>query len=76
MIPQETDPDLTVCQGASSGGVVQWWPAAGLVALSAAVHAWDLLEEVTILFITSTIFWPLLKQQGGNTVLPINRKLY
>ena len=31
------------------------WPAAGLGALSIAVHAWDLLKEVTIIFITSTI---------------------
>ena len=53
----------------------QWWPAAGLGALSVAVHAWDLLKEVTIIFITSTIVWPQVKQQGGNTALPINRKL-
>ena len=26
--------------------------------LSVAVHAWDLLREVTIIFITSTIVWP------------------
>ena len=31
------------------------WPAAGLGALSIAVHAWDLLKEVTIIFITSAI---------------------
>ena len=31
------------------------WPAAGLGALSAAVRAWDLLKEVAIIFITSTI---------------------
>ena len=35
----------------------QWWPAAGLGALSVAVCAWDLLKEVTIIFITSTIVW-------------------
>ena len=29
----------------------QQWPAAGLEALSAAVHAWDLLKEVAIIFI-------------------------
>ena len=28
-----------------------WWPAAGLGALSGAVHAWDLLREVIIIFI-------------------------
>ena len=26
--------------------------------MSAAVRAWDLLKEVTIIFITSTIVWP------------------
>ena len=36
----------------------QWWPAAGLGALSVAVHAWDLLREVAIIVITSTIVWP------------------
>ena len=35
----------------------QWWPALGLGALSIAVHAWDLLREVTIICITSTIVW-------------------
>ena len=53
----------------------QWWPASGLGALSAAEHAWDLLKGVTIIFITSTIVWPQVKQQGGNTALPINGKL-
>ena len=42
-----------------------WWPAAGLGALSVAVRAWDLLKEVTLIFITSTIVWPQVKQQGG-----------
>ena len=45
----------------------QQWPAAGLVALSAALFAWDLLKEVSIIFITSTIVWPQVKQQGGNS---------
>ena len=43
------------CPGISSRGVGRWWPAAGLGALSIAVHAWDLLKEVTIIFITSAI---------------------
>ena len=43
------------CPGVSSRGMGQWWPAAGSGALSAAVNAWDLLKEVTIIFITSTI---------------------
>ena len=37
-----------------------WWPAARSGALSAAVRAWDLLKEVTIIFITSTIVWSLM----------------
>ena len=76
MTSQETDPDLPVkCPGVSGGGVDRWWPAAGLGALSVAVHAWDLLKDETIIFIASTIVWPQVKQQGGNTALPINRKL-
>ena len=53
----------------------QRWPAAGLGALSAAMCAWDLVKEVAIIFITSTIVWPQVRQQEGNTALPINRKL-
>ena len=52
----------------------QQWPAAGPGALSEAVLAGDLLKEVTIIF-TSTIVWPQVKQQEGNTAPPINRKL-
>ena len=44
----------------------QQWPAAGLGALNAAVSAWNLFKEVAIIFITSTIVWPQVKQQGGN----------
>ena len=33
----------------------QWWPAAGLRALTVTVFAGDLLNEVTIILITSTI---------------------
>ena len=43
------------CLGVSGRGLGQPWPVAGLGALSVAVHAWDLLKEVTIIFITSTI---------------------
>ena len=35
----------------------QQWPAAGSGALSEVVHALDLLKEVAIIFITSTIVW-------------------
>ena len=52
MTPQETVTDLT---GVSSRSVGRWWPAAGLGALSVAVSTWDLLKEVTVIFITSTI---------------------
>ena len=49
--------------------------AAGLGALSAVVCALGLLTEVTMIFITSTMVKSQLKEQGGNTVLPSNRKL-
>ena len=58
--PQETNPDLPVSVQESPaetwvhGGLLQ----AGLGALSVAAHAWELLKEVTILSITSTIVWP------------------
>ena len=63
------------CPGVSGTGKGQGWPAAGLGALSVAVCAWDLLKKVAIIFITSTIVWPQVKKQGGNTAPPINRKL-
>ena len=47
--------------------------ASGSEALSAAVCAWHLLKEIAIIFITSTTVWSQIKQQGGNTALPINR---
>ena len=76
MTPQETDWDLPIERpGVSSRDMGQWWPAAGLGALSAAVPAWDLLKEVAIIFITFTIVWPQVKQQGGNIALHINRRL-
>ena len=53
----------------------QRWPAAGSGALSVPVHAWDLLKEVAIIFITSTIVWPQVNQQRGNIAQLINRKL-
>ena len=33
--------------------------------LSAAGSAWDLLKDEAIIFITSTIVWPQVKQEGG-----------
>ena len=35
--------------------LIWWWSAAELEALSVAVGAWDLLKEVTIIFISFTI---------------------
>ena len=70
MTPKEIDPNLPVSVQESGRGMGWWWPAAGLGALSAAVRAWDLLKEVSIIFITSTIVWPQVKQQGVNTALP------
>ena len=59
MTPEETNPDLPrsvwECPGVSSGGVGWWWPTTVLGAVSVAVHTWDLLKEVAIIFITSTI---------------------
>ena len=75
MTPQETDPDLPMSVQSlrqRSGSVVACYR---LGVLSAVVHAWDLLKEVDSIFITSTIVWPQVKQQGGNTAPPINRKL-
>ena len=70
--PQVTDPDLPVSVQES---LAEAWAAARSGALSATVRAQDLLKEVTIIFITSTTVWPQVKQQGGNTTPPINRKL-
>ena len=49
---------MSVQTSPAEAGVSWWWPAAGLGTLRFAVHAWDLLKEVTIIFITSTIVWP------------------
>ena len=59
---ENTDSDLPV-RVQESLMVGQRWPAAGLGALSAAVCAWDLLKEVAIIFIISTIVWSQVKQQ-------------
>ena len=48
----------------------RWWPTSESEALSAAVCPWDLLKEVTIIFITCTIVWPQVKQQGGTQPHP------
>ena len=71
--PQETDPDLPVSvqESLAEAWVVACCRVGGL---SATVRAWDLLREVAIIFITSTIVWSQVKQEGGNTAPPINRK--
>ena len=51
------------------GSMDQQWLAAGLGALRVAVHAWDLLKEVTIIFITSTVVWPQIKKWQPTPVL-------
>ena len=45
------------------------WPAAGSGALSSAVPAWDLLKEVTIIFITSTIVWSLMSWGSPDSLI-------
>ena len=63
--PQETDPDLPVSIQES---LVEAWvavAAAGSGALSAAVSAWGVLKEVTIVFIISTIVWPQVNNREG-----------
>ena len=68
MTPQETDPDLPVSVQDSlaeawvGGGLLQGWGH-----LSVAVHAWDLLKDVTIIFITSTIVWSQVNSREGTS---------
>ena len=51
----------------SAGGISRRWPTSGLGALSAAVCAWDLLKEVAIISITSTLAWPWSKKREGTS---------
>ena len=72
--PQETDPDMPWVSRnlqqrrgstvACFGGLLHW-PALGSEALSVAMRAWDLLKEVTIIFITSTIIWFQVNNREG-----------
>ena len=61
MTPQENDPDLTMSVEKSlmevlvGSGLMQSWGTLRVVC------AWDLLKEVTIIFITYTIIWPQVK---------------
>ena len=40
------------------------------MALSVAVYAWDLLKEITIIFISSTIVWPQVNSREGTQLHP------
>ena len=53
--PQETDPDLPVSVQESPAEVWVVVAYCRVGALSVAVPTWDLLKEVTIVFIISTI---------------------
>ena len=47
-----------------SGHLLQGWGQ------SVAVHAWDLIKEVAIIFITSTIVWPQVNNREGTQPHP------
>ena len=57
--PQETDPDLPE---SAQGPSAEAWVSCGL--WQCRGH-WDLLKEVSIVFITSTIVWSQVRQQRG-----------
>ena len=81
MTPKKTDPDLPMSvqespvQAWVSGGLLQGW---GTECSSACMGPFE-GGHITLGneggFITSAIVWPQVKQQGGNTAPPINRKL-
>ena len=58
------------CPGVSNRGMGRQRPVAGSGALNAAVSAWELLKEVTIVFITSTTVWPQVKSREGTQLHP------
>ena len=58
------------CSGVSGRGMCQRWPDAELGALSVAVCVWDLLKEVAIIFVTSTIVWPQVNNWEGTQSRP------
>ena len=60
--PQESDPDLPLSvqeSPAEVGSAVVGCRATYTIGV--AVHAWDLLKGVTILFIIPTVVWPQVK---------------
>ena len=58
------------CPGVSGGGMGWQWPATWSRALSVPVHAGDLLKDIAIIFITSTIVWSQVKQGKGTQPRP------
>ena len=53
------------------------WVGDGLLrvgTLSVAGHSWDLLKELTIIFITSTIVWPQVNSREGTQLHPSTEK--
>ena len=69
--PEETDSDLPgSVQESPVEAWVGWWPAAGFGALSVAAQTWDLLKEVVIIFITSTIVLPQVNNREGTQPYP------
>ena len=70
LTPQQTDPDspMSVQQCPAEA-----WVCGGLLqggALRVAVLVGDLLKEVTINFITSTIVWPQVNNREGTQLHP------
>ena len=47
-----------------------WWPAARLGALSVTAHEWDILKEVAMIFINSSIVWPQINNREGTQLHP------
>ena len=69
MTPQETDPGLP---GSAQESPAEAWVMVAAERSSASVGP---SEGVASVFIISTIVWPRIKQRGGNTAPPVNRKL-
>ena len=76
MTPQETASGLPVgvweslAEAWVGGGLLHGWGH-----LSIAVHAWDLLKEVAITFITSTLVWPEVNNREGRQLHPSTENL-
>ena len=70
MTPQETDPDLP---GSVWDSPAEVWVAVVCCRVRGpelGSGAWDLLREVTIIFITSTIVWPQVNSREGTQPHP------